>query len=164
MCVRVLRGWQRNITGRRRGASPCAVGRVPSACLQPHSPCLPAAGGGKSTSLDAAGQAMSADSLGWGCFHLWMFPLTRRLLPPPSRMTVLCQNGCCSWHLPGSLFFFPEALNVSTPILAHLPAEIGGSSSQAQPHAPASCVGRCHAEGHHYQGAGEVMNCNTLQA
>ena len=73
----------------------------------------------------------SADSLGWGCFHLWIFPLTMRLLPPPPHTAVLCQNGCCSWHLSGSLFFFPEALKVSTPILAHLPAESGGSSSRA---------------------------------
>lgn len=34
------------------------------------------------------------------------------------------------------VYFFSKALNVLTPILAHLPAESGGSSSQAQAHVP----------------------------
>lgn len=46
--MRVLRGWQRSVTRRRSGASPCAVGRVPLPAAEP------AAAGGEGTSLGAA--------------------------------------------------------------------------------------------------------------
>lgn len=104
--------------GRRRGArrGQGASGHTASACLLPG--------------------AVGADNLGWGCFHLWMFPSTLRLSSPLPARWYSCQNGCCTWHLPGSLFFFPGALSISTPILACLPAERGGSSPWAKLHVP----------------------------
>lgn len=164
MCARVLRGWQRHITGRRRGASPCAVGRVPSACLRLHSPRLPAAGGGKGVNLDAAGWAARGCQCRQprlGLLPLMDVPIDRGAVAPTPCMTVLCQNGCCSWHLPESLFFFPEALNVSTPILAHLPADTPAHGpSHTFPQAVQDITMQ---RGTTTKGIVEEMNCNTLR-
>lgn len=112
-CVCVLRGWQRSVTRRRSGASPCAMSRAPLPAAGCRAPQAPAWG------LRAQIQP------GLGLSLLLDVPTDHKAVTPypccPTK--VLCQNGHSSWHLPVSLFFFPGALNVSTLILAHLSAE-----------------------------------------
>lgn len=64
----------------------------------------------------------------WGC-GCWVPHWRRAPLRTPAGWHS-CQNGCCAWHQPGSLFSFPGARNVLTPILACVAAGRGGCSTR----------------------------------
>lgn len=98
---------------------------------------------------------------GQGCSPLGMFPKTLRLPPHPPAPRCSAKMAAAVGSCQGGYFSF-QTLNVLTPILAHLPAESGGSSSWAQAHVPTRHTGHQHAGGHHCtEGTAEVMNCNS---
>lgn len=94
MCVRVYSESGKKPPGEEARCQPVCRGQGAFSRLRPHSQALP---GG-----------LWAHTALAGAFPLRDVPKAPEAVTPSPCTTVLCQNGCCSWHLPGSLFFFPK--------------------------------------------------------